>query len=534
MASRPQRATPTGARSASAPLTERELALVAQVAAGTQVALLDASPTVSAALRDAGCNVLEMSSAEDDATWRDELDRFDPTKIVLADAGRLGPRLPSSIATLVRLAPTAELVIGFWNATGASSLLDALLGAYTTHEAAPEDAVRSALTAAGLSIASRASWSRTEEPQLAQDVARGLRRVFAQLNPAANADWVTFVARRTPNPPPQAVTMRPGLLSVIIRNHSLDRLGLLDEALFSLACQEHAPLEIVLVTQCTDLDAVAKLTAMLERHQHVNGYTFQVISRPSSEDIRGRLLNIGVEHAQGEYLAFLDDDDVVYPEHYRKLIAALRDGTAAWAVARTRAVWFTTDVSGELYCKRKSDFDAHQAFSLSDLVRENYIPAHAYVLDRARLGRFPVRFAEEVNRCEDYVFLLRLAACFRPVFLGGAPTCEYRMRDDGSNSNLMAEQPEEVRAREQLAWQTAQAAKDAMKRNMHMLVSITDFERDLQAARPGEFRWISGPLPFRYRIVDKLNETWKRFMPVSHARVKATVGKLTTWSWRRT
>jgi hypothetical protein len=517
------------ARAGTADVMAPERILLGLLPAGGRVAVVGAPEQVVRALREAGCELLATQQFPSD----DALERFAPAKVVLFDAGELGPSLPGAVHAVARVAPGAELLIAFWNASAASRLVEGLASRRFRGPSAPDAAVRAALEDGGFTVAARQPWRADEASGLAAAAERSLRTLFAQLNPSAPDDWVVYTGRRTVVGPAPRSALTPGLLSVVIRNHTLERMELLDQTLFSLACQSYRPLEIVLVTQSRDAVAVATLTAALERHRGVGGYAFQVVSHPSAVDVRGHLLNLGVHAARGQYIAFLDDDDVVYPGHYRRLVDALRRGTAAWSVSQTRTAHFTADADGGLYCRRKSLLSHHERFSLSELVHENYIPSHAYVLDRERVGAFPIAFSEEVNRCEDYIFLLRLAALFRPVFLAGGPSCEYRMRDDGSNSNMMAEQPADVMARERVAWEAARDVKNAVKRSQQMLLTMGEYEDDVTAAFDRglaaglhEGRLQGLPPPLRHRIADGINSAVKGALPPAHRALKAVAALL--------
>jgi hypothetical protein len=309
----------------------------------------------------------------------------------------------------------------------------------------------------------------------------------------------------------------------------LDRIGLLDKALFSLACQEHQPLEVVLVTQSVEPGAVQALEAALARYDRLARWSRRVVAAPSREDIRARLVNLGVREARGQYLAFLDDDDVVYPDHYSRLIEALQGSERAWAIGGVREVRQSRTRDGSLYADSKQPLFPRTRFERADLVQSNYVTCHSYVVDRTRLGSFPVEFAEETSRNEDYIFLLRLTALFRPLMLTDRPTAEYRIRNDGTNT-VLAGATAESHAQNARAWRLAELLKDAAK-SAQMLITLDEYESDLKRAwEIGNQTGRSAQVPathngsLRYQVADDLNGLVKRVLPV-HGVLKNLLSK---------
>ena len=445
----------------------------------------------------------------------------------LADAFR-------TLAASAAAAPGAALIVHHRNARSARAVIAVAAGSPCAPAVTPEELTRWA-AACGLRRTACRDLHEEGAPLLARDAEDAMTRLLVALDPETAV--LRLAVRLEPGTARQTPAREQGLLSVVVRTHDPARVELLDHALFALACQEHQPLEVVLVSSSTSDAAVEHQRALLDRHLCLGDLRGRFIHVPSDRDVRGRMANIGVESAQGQYLAFLDDDDVVYPNHYARLVGALRAGAAAWAVARVRLSRFTRDASGALYCTGKSDSPSG-AFDLAQLLRENTIPSNAYVLDRARLGRFPVRFSEEMVRHEDYALVLRLATLFRPVWIDGPPSAEYRVRDDGTNSTPGHGQRMLQRVREARLWDESHAILNDLKAHLPVLLSAAVLERELArhyragaegAGLPahGGSRAAARPDALRYRLADRANDLVKR-LPGVHRWIKASLASRTS------
>jgi glycosyltransferase involved in cell wall biosynthesis len=202
----------------------------------------------------------------------------------------------------------------------------------------------------------------------------------------------------------------PVPVSVVIRTK--DRPALLSEAIASVRATGY-PCEIVVVNDGgapVELDGVT-----LVQHD---------VSRGRSE-----AANAGVRAAANAYIAFLDDDDLFYPEHLATLANATRAPHAAWYSDA-----LSTFIRGSETHKRLRLYA--QDYDRELLLVDNYIPLPTLLLARDAfldLGGFDPEF----DLFEDWDFLIRLSQ--RGSFLRvPRVTCEIRHFEGGSSVVLAA------------------------------------------------------------------------------------------------
>lgn len=223
------------------------------------------------------------------------------------------------------------------------------------------------------------------------------------------------------------------IISTIVRFHNPQRLPFLEEAVFSLAIQQWPEVETIVVLQNGNDELKKQITEIINHQPWIAPPKYQIISVniPAGIDGRSTLLNQGMKHATGRFLAFLDDDDVIYQHGYATLIQQLLDGGRAVAVGGSRNAKVEY-VSHHWYVKEKE-----RAFTWgrtqADLFWNNFVLIHSYVIDRSRLGDFHLYFDDELPPSEDYDFLLRLCAAFDFDFSKlSIPVCEYRIHTSNS------------------------------------------------------------------------------------------------------
>ena len=268
-------------------------------------------------------------------------------------------------------------------------------------------------------------------------------------------------------------------LSVVVRFHDVRRLRELDRAIFSLTMQHYRPLHIHLCLQRFSKAEIAATKAKLDPILAINGAPSLNIHNwiePEPIDARSILINLGVSNIQTRYLAFLDYDDVLYPEAYELLIRQLQASRSVVCFGRIGLKTYTNYANFD-YAESKSF--PFQGTSVLELMRGNFCPIHSFVVDTKKVSRHILFFDPTINRNEDYDFLLRLVAKYPSdfslieTFIG-----EYYIKRDGSNTILTeyAATPEAVQA-----WDDAECFVEGRRRSTMVSEEV---QRSLGIAQP--------------------------------------------------
>ena len=124
--------------------------------------------------------------------------------------------------------------------------------------------------------------------------------------------------------------MSKPIFSVVIATR--DRVELFAKALASVASQSFFDIEIIVVndgSSAASIAGYAQVFAEAEKQMGDRLRGFHLVRRPRGHG-QSYSLNFGVDQARGDYVAFLDDDDIwIDPDHLARVDAVLRDAHAA-------------------------------------------------------------------------------------------------------------------------------------------------------------------------------------------------------------
>jgi len=222
----------------------------------------------------------------------------------------------------------------------------------------------------------------------------------------------------------------------IVRFHNAKRLHELSRCVFSLVGQKYRPLHIIIVVQRFSDDEIAATQHALEplfRLPNAPTLTIRNWQNEYPIDARTELLNMGLAAATGQYVSFLDYDDVLYPEAHEILVKRLEATGAGITFASVRVVY--ADVYRKFIHLVKQVKAPFSGENLKDLFRTNFCPIHSYLIDRSIVSQKDLSFDTNMTWEEDYDMLLKICANYSSdfdnleVIIG-----DYYYKTDGSNS----------------------------------------------------------------------------------------------------
>ena len=205
---------------------------------------------------------------------------------------------------------------------------------------------------------------------------------------------------------PMAVA--PPRVSVVVRSSNRPSLA---EALESIAAQDYPALEVVVVA-ASGAGHPAPPT-----HAGVHPVIFAASPDPLS---RPRAANAGVDAASGDWITFLDDDDVLLPGHVSGLVAAQRNAAGArlvYTLARARMADGRTQAWG-------------RPFALQQLYERNFIHLATALFSRELLA-LGCRFDETFEIMQDWDFFLQ---CAQHTAFHFEPRQTFEWRADSGSS----------------------------------------------------------------------------------------------------
>jgi hypothetical protein len=216
--------------------------------------------------------------------------------------------------------------------------------------------------------------------------------------------------------------MQSGLVSVIVPVYN--RTAFLAEAVASAVAQTYRPVEIIVVDDGSTDGTVGLVDELAGRYSGV----LRVVKREENGGV-GVARECGRLIARGEFIQYLDSDDLLYPEKFERQVAALREHPDCGIAYGVTAL---IDGSGAVTCTAlKGTADQHE-FLLPRLMVERWWSTHTPLWRRSACDAVGPWAA--MRACEDWQYEARAAALgVRLAFVPGWPMSATRNQKEGEH-----------------------------------------------------------------------------------------------------
>lgn len=226
----------------------------------------------------------------------------------------------------------------------------------------------------------------------------------------------------------------PPLVSVIIPSFNYD--SYLRDALNSVLGQSYQNFEIIVVDDGSSDSSPEIIFGYAKRSSNIKVYFHQDRRNLGLPET----LKLGISKASGEWLAFLEADDIWNPFCLEKRIEAVKNTNVAFccnAIApiiesHASDIWFKSYVP-RVQRKLVEIQKKNGIFDLQDLIlEENYIPTFSCVMVKKQILE-SCDFASPVNAWLDWYLWSQVFQKTKGVFIE-LPLTQWRLHSDSQNS----------------------------------------------------------------------------------------------------
>jgi glycosyltransferase involved in cell wall biosynthesis len=132
-------------------------------------------------------------------------------------------------------------------------------------------------------------------------------------------------------------------VSVIIPAYN--RANIIEDALNSVFEQTHRPLELIVVDDGSKDDTVAVVEGWIQQHAGDADFTARLITQANQRAPAAR--NRGIRESTGDYIQFLDSDDILYPDTIRQKLEAIAETGRPYAYCRNHQLNSEGEIVGQ-------------------------------------------------------------------------------------------------------------------------------------------------------------------------------------------
>lgn len=215
------------------------------------------------------------------------------------------------------------------------------------------------------------------------------------------------------------MTKNQPLVTVIIPCYNTETF--VAETIESCLNSSYTPLEILVVDDGSTDNSVQIIKDIASKNSTVS-YIYQ-----ENKGLSGAR-NTGIANAKGDFIMFLDADDLIYAKKIELQVSFLQDNPQYDLVACGFA---RTDERGEILY---NIFANQRAIQLSEILISSQFPVHTALVRRSAIVNIGY-FDTKLRAAEDWDYWCRMAMKNHKMYLLAQPLCTYRLLDDAMTAN---------------------------------------------------------------------------------------------------
>lgn len=221
--------------------------------------------------------------------------------------------------------------------------------------------------------------------------------------------------------------MRP-LVSVIIPVYNVEEY--LQECLDSVLTQSYSNIEIICVDDCGTDGSMHIVEDFSRKDRRI-----KIIHHEHNKGL-GPARNTGMEEASGEYILFLDSDDMLYPDSLQQLVDNAQKTKADVVAGRVIAFPHIEDDSLKTFAESYNEYDAGapsgvyrlQVGEVSSPCCKLSVVSHGRLFSTSFLKDRKLLFIDGKIAHEDNGFYCKYMSCLPLVSITDIATIQYRIR----------------------------------------------------------------------------------------------------------
>ena len=196
-------------------------------------------------------------------------------------------------------------------------------------------------------------------------------------------------------------------VTTIVRLHKGADFSELKKALYSLAAMKGCIVTPLLAIQDLSDKQQEELGKIVQDIPFANGSEPQIIDYSKiglKGDLRTLMLNDALKKVKTKYAAFLDYDDLLFPDAYSWLIERLKKSGKAVSFGRVYATSYNSRT--HTLVKREKLFE--YGYSYDDFIYDNHAPIHSFMLDMEQINLAKTEYHQDQKYMEDYYLTLQI------------------------------------------------------------------------------------------------------------------------------